>query len=267
MPIRSSARYLGALLGPPVCLRDRWTAPLTSFNDRLRQLAASRLAPSLTTRIFSFRVAPLLDYSMSMLGEPPAVDRLNATVAECLWRMPHESLLEAALGPLRQLGWPLPPDLGARARRAARAAAVRIKDTIDESEKPIDEARGECGSLASMADGAPYAEHEIWADEAVMDKMRRAVNAEEDAPVRREAARAVARARRDRRRGLPPEAGPVHAEAAEALLPRLLRWAALTGLGRDQLREAAMRALAALVGCSPAAQIAVVHVWTDGVAT
>lgn len=208
-------------------------------------------------RLYAVRVAPLLDYTMSMLGAPPAVEKLNASVTECLWRLPHKSLSAAAVSPLWRLGWPLPQDIATRAMRHARAASSRLQETLSDWKRVLWAAREEHGALASLADGSPFAEHEVWADEAVLDKMLRAQGAEASEPWGREAARTIARARRARRLGIPPEAGPAHAAAADALLPRLLRWAWLTGLGREQLREACIRTLASIVGCAPAIPIAV----------
>lgn len=54
MPIRPAAKYLGAKIGPATSLRDRWEAPpLATFNERLRQLTQSHLAPSLVARLYA----------------------------------------------------------------------------------------------------------------------------------------------------------------------------------------------------------------------
>lgn len=267
MPIRREAKYLGMMLGPAVSRADRWRAPLAAFDDRLRQLASSHLAPSMAVRLFTGRVAPLLDYTASMMGPPPDIDKLMASVTERLWRLPHRSLPASAVGPMRRLAFPVPADLSARARRGALGAARRLDLALQHWQRVLAGARQEHGALASLADNAAAAEQPFWNDVAIVDELMRAPRDVVPVPPRREAARAAARARRARQKGLPPEAGPQHVALADALLPRLLRWSVPTGLGREQMHAACVRAIAWLVGCTPAMQIAVIRVWADAVAT
>lgn len=146
-----------------------------------------------------------------------------ASVVEGLWRLPHRSLPAAVVDPLRKLGFPVPPDLSARASRSACAAAERLRSTTDEWRPALAAARTEHAAFASLAVGAPIAEREFWVDAAIIDYVTNQNAGASECTSPREAARLLSQARRAARIGTPPEAGPTHFEAAEALLPRLER--------------------------------------------
>lgn len=104
VPIATSARYLGVLLGPGASADMQWAHVLAAVERRTAKLATAKWAPSTATREWNLRVAPLVTYVAQVVAPTPLVGRAGRVAATRLAHLPHNSLPEAAWRHLDEMG-------------------------------------------------------------------------------------------------------------------------------------------------------------------
>lgn len=265
--VEAEALYLGVLVDPGASRRDQWSAPLAKMQQRVGDLATAKLAPSLTAQMFATRATPVLSYVGQVIPASAEVRGSFCVAVTRLWHIPLRSLPEPALRPLRAAGAPIPPHVTDRLQATFQASQRRLAPVAEAAMALLTRARDDFDPLAALACGGKHADEVVWGTAAFCSELTapQGEDAHDAAARRGKELRALRRRAiaASRHGGRAPEA-TCHAEAAEALGPRLMRWREAAGMQREEMLRAAARTLASLTACAPAVVVAVVKTWCDG---
>lgn len=101
--ISSGEVYFGLAVGPGADDMRQWVPALSRHDARAGQNSHVGLAPSLTTRLHTSRVAHMLQYAAQFAQQPRDLVARRSTVTERLGHAPHMSLPQGAIEPLKAI--------------------------------------------------------------------------------------------------------------------------------------------------------------------
>lgn len=113
-------------VGPGASRSMQWADPLTKLQQRVTDLAQAKLAPSLSAQLFYIRASAVLGYVAQPIPATAEVERSFGTAVARLWHVPHKSLPDGALRPVRTAGAPMPKHFGDGLQATLRASQVRL---------------------------------------------------------------------------------------------------------------------------------------------
>ena len=93
-----SAKYLGFLFGPNA-VQSSWSAPMVKFRQRISQIKALRLSPSLAAHLFNMCAVPVLLYVAQLLPARQKLESVSKAAITSLMGVPFTGF--GARGPLR----------------------------------------------------------------------------------------------------------------------------------------------------------------------
>lgn len=265
MRLRTSATYLGAVVGPSAGA-ECWTAPLKKWRTRIDQMLPAPVPATPRLTQYRLRALPVLAYTAQLRAPPEALRRLERAALERLLKMPHNAVPTAVLAP--------PPEVGKPAPRAAHclrlAALARAAATSSVRQRmlgALGAAREAHLPLAAFAQRRPSVP--AWDNHAMVDTWAEVLEGSPELAAATEIVRdtmAAGGCGLQARLLADTTAAARTLPVAAALCPRINRL--LAGVGQPPIAEAHFAAMiTSLPGSPPALAVAALRTWVGAWST